>query len=78
MITNSLLLRTGVTCEEPVLGAGVLRIGDDCRYPKQMVFTCESGFTKVSGSSFRQCQANGTWSGEPLVCGSEYDILTSL
>ena len=34
-------------------------------------YTCDAGFT-IIGSDTRTCQADGTWSGNAPVCGSEY------
>ncbi|ELU07393.1 hypothetical protein CAPTEDRAFT_199060 [Capitella teleta] len=58
----------GIVCGEPPTGSGVVRLDNDFRYPKQVTFTCGVGYRKVSGSTFRVSQANGTWSGDPLIC----------
>ena len=36
-------------------------------YPNLLRFECEEGFT-LNGSPVRNCQANGTWSGEDTFC----------
>ena len=36
--------------------------GDRCRY------YCDIGYLKINGSNERDCQANGTWSGQPPNC----------
>lgn len=33
-----------------------------------VVYTCNSGFQRFSGDLLRECQANGVWSGDDLVC----------
>ena len=35
---------------------------DGCSY------SCKRGYTSTSGNQARKCQADGTWSGQELVC----------
>ncbi|XP_064639296.1 CUB and sushi domain-containing protein 3-like [Lineus longissimus] len=37
-------------------------------YMSTVMFACQSGCRKVSGSTARTCQADGRWAGTPLVC----------
>ncbi|KAL9989269.1 hypothetical protein ACROYT_G003802 [Oculina patagonica] len=42
-------------------------IGDLTVFPNIIRFSCEPGFF-LTGSSWRECQANGTWSGNETTC----------
>ena len=41
--------------------------GESTDFPNSMLFKCDPGF-RLKGSSSRMCQANGTWSGLPVIC----------
>lgn len=35
-------------------------------------YTCNPGSQQQAGDAVRICEANGTWSGVPIVCGSAH------
>lgn len=42
-------------------------VGNQTTYPNILKFSCDEGFILV-GSSMRECQTNGTWSGNETKC----------
>jgi len=42
-------------------------IGDLTVFPNKITFGCDEGFL-LRGSNIRNCQANGTWSGNQTIC----------
>lgn len=42
-------------------------IGDLTVFPNKIIFGCDEGFL-LRGSNIRNCQANGTWSGNQTIC----------
>ena len=46
-------------------------VGKNTTFPNSIVFDCDDGFILL-GSNIRNCQANGTWSGNQAFCEGEY------
>ncbi|XP_022089872.1 sushi, von Willebrand factor type A, EGF and pentraxin domain-containing protein 1-like [Acanthaster planci] len=56
------------TCGDPGVPLHGTRHGTDSfRTSDTFQFTCDEGY-KLAGSEFRECLANGTWSGSPTTC----------
>ncbi len=51
-------------------------IGDLTVFPNIIRFSCEPGFF-LNGSSWRECQANGTWSGNETTCNRQQKTKTT-
>ena len=52
--------------------------GNKTTYPNQLSFSCDDGFDLI-GSSDRQCQAVGKWSGKQPHCkGNEFCFLIKI
>uniref|UniRef100_A0A4W3J705 Sushi domain-containing protein n=1 Tax=Callorhinchus milii TaxID=7868 RepID=A0A4W3J705_CALMI len=47
------------------------KIGTLITYGATAIFTCNTGYT-LAGSHFRECQANGLWSGSETRCLGMY------
>jgi hypothetical protein len=37
-------------------------------YMQVAMYTCDTGYYTKSGDDSQKCEADGTWSGDPLVC----------
>ena len=55
----------------PENGTNTNRIGSEYIYSKNVTYSCIVGYEVQSGHAMRTCQANGNWSGMPLVCSSK-------
>ena len=47
-------------------------------YPNLVTYSCNSGYTPVSGNLSRNCQENGTFSGDPPVCKGKMHIIVGI
>ena len=54
-------------CGDPGSPANGFRVGSEFTYGAKVIFDCNPGF-KLRGSIFRECQADGTWSGTAASC----------
>lgn len=54
-------------CGNPGTPGNGLKIGTNYTFPNSVRFTCNRGFQLV-GSSRRDCQTDGTWSGTSARC----------
>ena len=43
-------------------------INSKTNYNDGCAYSCKRGYTAISGNQARKCQADGTWSGQELVC----------
>ena len=59
----------------PGNGTNADRTGSECTYSKNVTYGCILGYDVQSGNAMITCQANGNWSGTPLVCSGRYCIL---
>ena len=67
--TILLLYITEVECNPlPPGSAGVLMEGDGTRYQDTVTYACEALYIEEAGDKSRTCQADKSWSGEPLTC----------
>ena len=58
-----------VTCPMPLQVANTVNNPTEpVSYPDSVTYTCNPGYTHVSGDLTRNCQPDGTWSGIPPVC----------
>ena len=60
-----------MTCLEPPTVDNAMVTGNDYTYEGQLTYTCNIGYTVTTGDLVRECQADGTWSGDPPVCSGE-------
>ena len=63
-----------VNCGMPDNGTNTNRIGSEYIYRKNVTDGCILGYEVQSGDEIRTCQANGSWTGTPLICSSKYCI----
>ena len=56
-----------VSCGDPDVNEGTTVTGGQL-YNNNITYTCNDNMMPVSGDRTRQCQSDGTWSGQPLVC----------
>ena len=56
-----------VSCGDPDVNEGTTVTGGQL-YNNNITYTCNDYMMPVSGDRTRQCQSDGTWSGQPLVC----------
>ncbi|XP_033124720.1 sushi, von Willebrand factor type A, EGF and pentraxin domain-containing protein 1-like isoform X2 [Anneissia japonica] len=59
---------TAIDCMDPGQHNLTTRTGDTFSYGAVLLYECVSSASQVSGSVSIECQLDGTWSGEPLVC----------
>ena len=57
-----------VDCGPPPMPANSTFTGMNFTYSQYVNYTCDPAYEQMSGSSFLQCAANGTWAGEQIVC----------
>ena len=43
-------------------------------YTQQLTYGCSTGYELTEGSLTRSCQSIGTWSNQPPVCTSKFDL----
>ncbi|CAH1783128.1 unnamed protein product, partial [Owenia fusiformis] len=58
-------------CESPLMGEGVLMVGDDSSCGQTISFQCKTGYIQSGGEQSITCQSEGTtasWSGVPMTC----------
>jgi cysteine-rich repeat protein len=56
-----------VSCGELPVPLGGIKRGNSATYGSVIVVDCSDGYT-LSGSTVRECLANGTWSGREVIC----------
>ena len=64
---NDFPLIIEISCSNLTTPADGSKKGSWNSFKDIITFSCNNGFT-LSGSTFRQCQANGRWTGSPAVC----------
>ena len=62
-----MLLYAAQDCGPLAVPANGSSNGDLTVFPNKKVFGCDEGFL-LRGSNVRNCQANGTWSGNQTFC----------
>jgi len=72
---NNLLQFLVINCGIPENGTNTVGAGSDYTYNNNVTYDCILGYEVQSGNALRTCQANGNWSGTPLICSGKYYIL---
>lgn len=67
----------GRYCGEPEEGIHTVKSGE-YYFGDEVHYKCLPTYKYASGKTVRMCQADGTWSGQPAVCQSEFDTYYSL
>ena len=67
-----------MTCPEPVSVNNAVVTGTNYTYEGQLTYTCNVGYAVTTGDLVRECQTDGTWSGDPPVCMGENQNMSIL
>ena len=67
-------VRLGVWRGDPGYTSPISGVERNYVFEDEVVLKCQSFYARASGSHYRKCQQNGTWSGSQLICSpSESD-----
>ncbi len=70
--TDYLSCFPGVSCSHPVTENNTHIISSiphhEYLFEDEATFACDEGFEEEMGNTTRRCQADQSWSGDPLVC----------
>ncbi|GFO28879.1 sushi, von Willebrand factor type a, egf and pentraxin domain-containing protein 1 [Plakobranchus ocellatus] len=58
----------GVECGAAPNVSHAIVTGTDYRYPSQVTYTCDRGYSLTSSASTRTCKQDGSWSQEDVMC----------
>ncbi len=71
------ILFAAVSCGTPSEGTHCSRAGNDFTFSKKVTYSCDTGYEVLSGDDTRTCQANKTWTGQPIICSRNIDFFVN-
>ena len=71
------ILSTGKSCPalQPPVHGSITSLSCGTSFGSQASLSCDTGY-RMTGSSQRSCQADGTWSGNTTICNGKQHYIT--